>query len=253
MRLALFSDIHNEFEIWTPPKIDADVVVLAGDIHSKHHGIQWAKEFFELPVIYILGNHEYYGFNIQSINRKLKEQSKNSNVHVLINESIEIDGVKFIGSTLWSDFKLFGESQRQACIFNAGAKMNDFQRISINDNGKYRKLKVSDTIAFFDNSLNFIENELKTSNTNRNIVVTHHAPSPQSTPKQYQSDLLSAAFSSNLEEFIKKYTNKIDVWAHGHTHHSVNYQIADTRIISNQRGYSSIEKFNFDCGYIVEI
>ena len=72
-------------------------------------------------------------------------------------------------------------------------------------------------------------------------------------PKQYQSDLLSAAFSSNLEEFIKKYTNKIDVWAHGHTHHSVNYQIADTRIISNQRGYSSIEKFNFDCGYIVEI
>ncbi|WP_462168083.1 hypothetical protein [Pseudoalteromonas lipolytica] len=55
MKLALFSDIHNEFEVWTPPKIDADVVILAGDIHSKHHGIQWAKDFFELPVVYIPG------------------------------------------------------------------------------------------------------------------------------------------------------------------------------------------------------
>jgi hypothetical protein len=84
-------------------------------------------------------------------------------------------------------------------------------------------------------------------------VITHHAPSPQSTPTQYQSDLLSAAFSSNLEEFIKKYTDRIDIWAHGHTHHNVNYQIADTRIISNQRGYSSIESYNFDTGCIVEI
>jgi len=80
-----------------------------------------------------------------------------------------------------------------------------------------------------------------------------NAPSPQSTPTQYQSDLLSAAFSSNLEEFIKKYTDRIDIWAHGHTHHNVNYQIADTRIISNQRGYSSLENYNFDCGYVVEI
>ncbi|WP_462146382.1 metallophosphoesterase [Pseudoalteromonas gelatinilytica] len=100
MKLAIFSDVHNEFGVWHPPKLNADVAILAGDIHSKHRGAQWAIESFDVPVIYVPGNHEYYGSNIGSVNRKLKEQTQNSNVHVLLNESINIDGVNFIGSTL---------------------------------------------------------------------------------------------------------------------------------------------------------
>lgn len=80
------------------------MVVLAGDIHLKHHGINWVKEHFDVPVIYVPGNHEYFGCEILSNNKKMKSLAKNSNVHVLINDSVEIDGVLFVGATLWTDF-----------------------------------------------------------------------------------------------------------------------------------------------------
>ncbi len=252
MKLAIFSDVHNEFGVWHPPKLDADVVILAGDIHSKHRGAQWAIESFDVPVIYVPGNHEYYGSNIGSVNKKLKEQAQKSNVHVLLNESINIDGVNFIGSTLWTDFKLFGEEKQRECSFYAGSRINDYERIRLNDNGNYRKLRTADTQSFFDHSVSFIEKTLAKNTNNKTVIVTHHAPSRRSTPQQYKDDLLSASFSSNLEKLIAQYD--INLWIHGHTHHNVDYMLSGTRVVSNQRGYAKVEENTSFCEtYIIEI
>ena len=60
MKFALYSDLHLEVKPWTPPELDVDVVILAGDIGIHTRGLAWAGKTFEQPVIYVAGNHEYY-------------------------------------------------------------------------------------------------------------------------------------------------------------------------------------------------
>jgi predicted phosphodiesterase len=62
MKLHILSDLHVEFESFNPPETEAAVVILAGDIHVGKKGIDWAKaSFSDKYVLYVLGNHEYYG------------------------------------------------------------------------------------------------------------------------------------------------------------------------------------------------
>ncbi|MEM9690500.1 MAG: metallophosphoesterase, partial [Pseudomonadota bacterium] len=110
MKLHILSDIHVEFEAFVPPATDADVIVLAGDIHVGRKGLDWALEQFpDKPVIYVLGNHEYYGKAVPKLTNELQKIAANTNVHLLERSSVEIDGVTFLGSTLWTDFELFGD------------------------------------------------------------------------------------------------------------------------------------------------
>lgn len=60
MRIHLLSDLHNEFDLFEPEVRDADVVILAGDINVKTRGVEWAKNTFTCPVLYVPGNHEFY-------------------------------------------------------------------------------------------------------------------------------------------------------------------------------------------------
>jgi predicted phosphodiesterase len=109
MKIQVLSDLHLEFIPFQPLITDADVVVLAGDIHLGTEGLQWAKEIFtDKIVIYVLGNHEYYYHTTPTLIHQLRQLAIHSQVHVLENESIEIEGVKFFGCTLWTDFKLWG-------------------------------------------------------------------------------------------------------------------------------------------------
>ncbi len=244
MKIAVFSDIHNEFLQWKPDIQSADVVVLAGDIHSKHHGINWAIEHFDVPVIYVPGNHEYYGCEISSNNKKMKSIAKNSNVHVLINDTVEIDGILFIGTTLWTDFLLYGKYNMSGCCYDAENYFSDYSKIRIKEHDRYRKIKPADTQALFAESLAFIEESLTNNHQSKCVVVTHHAPSIKSiSPKYNGGDMFSASFTSNLEDFI--HGRNIDLWLHGHTHHNVDYIIGNTRIVSNQRGYPNEESNQF--------
>lgn len=74
MKLLVLSDVHNEFSVLPHPKTDADMVILAGDIDTKGRGISWASQF-EQPVLYVAGNHEYYGKQVESIQAKLQDFS----------------------------------------------------------------------------------------------------------------------------------------------------------------------------------
>jgi len=118
------SERSLKFEVWV------DVVVLAGDVHVKDKGLKWIfDQNFEVPVIYVLGNHEFYRDKFPGLIDKLKREAKDTNVHVLENDSVEIGGFRFFGCTLWSDMDLLGD-QRASSIAAADA-MNDYQLIRL--------------------------------------------------------------------------------------------------------------------------
>jgi predicted phosphohydrolase len=130
MRLHILSDIHLEHAPFNPPKTEAEVVILAGDIHAGIKGITWAMVTFQnAPVAYILGNHEYYGQAIPKHIIKLKELAQGSNVHVLENDAFVLGDVVFLGCTLWTDFELFGNPR--VAGFYATQSMTDYRKIRV--------------------------------------------------------------------------------------------------------------------------
>ena len=231
------------------PDVGADVVVLAGDVHIKHRGLQWViEQKFGVPVLYVLGNHEFYQDNFPGLIDKLKWDAEGTNVHVLENDSVEIGGFRFFGCTLWSDMELLGDPG-VASVFAADA-MNDYRLIRHSETS--RRLQPSDTISRHFESIKKLGEFLEAGNTARSIVVTHHAPSIQSIEDRYRRDHLSAAFASNLDKLILEHQPRL--WIHGHTHESYDYRIRETRIICNPRGYVSIEENKgFNPNYTVEI
>ena len=128
VRILVLSDLHLEFGAVEVPRGTADVVVLAGDIHVGRDGLAWAKEAFpDQPVVYVLGNHEYYGDVFHRLALELKSLARGSNVHVLERDAVDIDGVSFLGCTLWTDFALFGTAERGRAL--ARNTMTDYQVI----------------------------------------------------------------------------------------------------------------------------
>ncbi len=128
MKLHVLSDLHTEFADFSPPGTDADVVVLAGDIGVGVGGIEWAaRRCPKVPVIYVPGNHEFYDHDI-GLTDELKATVP-ANIHVLNNDTLELDGVRFIGSTLWTDFKLHGEGEAWFARQRAKRLIEDFASI----------------------------------------------------------------------------------------------------------------------------
>ena len=107
MKLHVLSDLHIEFADFSPPETDADVVILAGDIGVGLDGIEWvARRFPKASVVYVPGNHEFYGHDI-GLTDQLKAAAP-ADIHILNNDKLELDDIRFLGCTLWTDFKLHG-------------------------------------------------------------------------------------------------------------------------------------------------
>ncbi|RPI74823.1 MAG: phosphoesterase [Desulfobacteraceae bacterium] len=248
MKLHILSDLHIEFEPFTWPGTDADLVILAGDIHVGEKGLQWI--FANIPdkkVIYVPGNHEYYGKAIPKHTEKLKKLAAGTNVFILENEKCVLDGMVFLGCTLWTDLQLFGN--RDAVRYEAESRMTDYRRIK--HGPKFRKLQSIDTMNFFSRSLVWLTAELANHRQDKVIVVTHHAPSAQSIPEIHKQDMISAAYASNLESFIR--SNNIALWVHGHMHVNRDYRIRNTRVLCNAKGYPDEKNSDFNPGFVVEV
>jgi Icc-related predicted phosphoesterase len=235
----LFSDLHQEFitnYYKIPPK--ADYLFLAGDIHN-FSKINF-KMFFDYVsenwkhVFYIPGNHEYYDRyeSLHNLKKKYKHFFNNySNIHFLDDETFTLNyndiSVKIIGSTLWSNI-----TDIQG--------INDFKYINETPNLYISK-------EFFNNlhinSVNFLKNQIQSSNDNEKIIVITHFPPIQkntSSPKYVnEKQHIKDYFSSNILLDFKNHSDKISCWIHGHTHFSNDFIEPETgiRIISNQLGY----------------
>jgi len=248
MRLHILSDLHLELGSVELPVIDADAVLLAGDIDTGLRGLRWASEHFaDKPLIYVLGNHEYYGKALPRLEEKLRIAAENTNTHMLENESILIDTVEFFGCTLWTDFRLSG-NERIARV-DAQSVMNDYKRITVSP--QYRKLCASDTQLLHIKSRKWLETALKRSSARLKVIITHHAPSMRSISEKYSSDPLNPAFASNLDEFVIRCG--ANLWVHGHVHESCDYALGRTRVICNPRAYLDDPNPNFDPALTVEV
>ncbi|TCD29043.1 phosphoesterase [Pedobacter psychrodurus] len=248
MKIQIISDLHQEFGLSELNFRNADLIILAGDINLGTKGIEWIKETIpSKPVIYVLGNHEYYKGTYPNTLHKIIEASRGSNVSVLENESIEFDGIRFHGTTLWTDFSLFGNPIEYGMICQG--KMNDYR--VIRRDPSYSKLRTIDTYKIHQISKKWLEKSLAESKSDKNVVISHHAPSIRSIPQEYKNDPVASAYASDLEYIMMKY--KPGYWIHGHVHTPVRYKVGQTEIICNPHGYIS-ERYNgYDKELIVEI
>jgi Icc-related predicted phosphoesterase len=232
MKLHVLSDLHIEFADFDPPKTDADIIILAGDIGVGTAGIEWAaRQYRKLPVIYVPGNHEYYHHDI-GITDELKSSAP-ANIRVLDNDSCEFDNVRFLGSTLWTDFRLYGEGEAWFARQKAKRSIEDFTAIRNCD----RRFTPEDSVGLHEISKAWLVDEMQKTFNGPTVVVTHHLPATPSIASRYKDDPLNPAFASRLEDVIETYRPKL--WIHGHTHVACDYEIYGTRVVCNPRGYPS--------------
>ncbi len=230
MKLHVLSDLHTEFADFSPPETDADVVILAGDIGVGLGGIEWAaRRFLKAPVIYVPGNHEFYDHDI-GLTEELKVAAA-ANIHVLNNDKLELHGVRFLGSTLWTDFNLYGAAEAWFSRRRARRLLEDFTSIC---NGG-RRFTPEDSVELHETSKAWLVAELEKIFEGPTVVVTHHLPASTSVAKRYANDSLNPAFASRLEDVIEKY--RPELWIHGHTHVPCDYELFDTRVVCNPGGY----------------
>jgi len=268
MKLLVLSDLHVEFEPFVPDEAAlrrADAVVLAGDIHTVAEGVRWARQAFpKFPVIYVAGNHEFYGGHWTKTLDEIRAAARELDVGFLENESMVIGDVRFLGCSLWTDFALDGEEQRAAAMRAAESAMNDYRLIDASPlaqgPGATRKHKLSalHTLERHRESLAWLARELAVETPLKTVVVTHHFPHHLSISPKYAGDRLNPAFGSELP---KEMLTKADLWIHGHTHDSVYYAIdfqrRQVKVVANPRGYPQrgvgFENDEFDSSRILEV
>jgi predicted phosphodiesterase len=247
LRIHILSDLHIEFEQYCPQRVDCDIVVFAGDIGPGTSGLEWIRATYAgTPAIYVAGNHEFYGNALPHLTKKLVHSSDGSPVRFLERDTATVNGVRFLGCTLWSDFELTGNSSTS--MLAARDTMTDYRRVRVSP--RYRTLRPQDTRSLHIASLNWLRASVKLS-SQPTIVVTHHAPSPRSLAPGAENDHLNSAFASRLDEWI--HTTNVDLWVHGHTHRNVDYSIGRTRIVSNQKGYPDEPAAGFSPGLVVDL
>lgn len=257
MKIKLVSDLHLEFSHLMLPNNGADVLVLAGDICIAQdlHDFESSDSCIDLGsrqvkaydyrrfldqisrdykhIIYVAGNHEFYhGKFYKSLQYLREECAKYSNIYFLEDDVKIIDGVVFVGATLWSNMNKYDP----LTMYHCKDALNDYRCIR-NDKRSYAKLSTLDTTNRFGKSKAFIRQMLNKYDDSKVVVVTHHAPSLSSISDYYKYDyLMNGAYASDLSEDIMDFSNLV-YWVHGHIHDPVNYFIGNCNIVSNPRGY----------------
>jgi len=261
MKIRVLSDLHLECdEPDVIPHAAADLIVLAGDIHNHAQGLRWAAETFDgtVPVVYVPGNHEYYDSEFGAMEAAMHDAAHSvDNVHFLNNAAlIDPQGRwRVLGTTLWTDFDLYGESddERSASIAAAQRAMLDYRGLiqvawpnpagnphdaappaPLQQRGAPRPFTPADSYAMHRHARAWLEQQLAQPFTGQTIVVTHHAPHRRSLAPRYANDLVSAGFVSDLPELVRA---PVALWVHGHTHTAFDYVENGTRVVCNPRGY----------------
>lgn len=286
MKLLVLSDLHVEYAPFQPDlrAVEcADVVILAGDIHVGTQGISWARDAFpDKAIVYVAGNHEFYGHHWTQLLDEMRDIARQKDIYFLENEAVTIQGVRFLGATLWTNFEYFGESRRLQNMRWAERNLNDFKLVdaeplqvktsdmqkiedqpgSVFSRSKWQTVNLTSahTLTRHQESLAWLKSELPKADSNKTVVVTHHYPHQISTHKRWAGDPLTAIFGSKLPEDMLM---QAQVWVHGHTHDSCNYRVSmserSVRVVCNPRGYplnwdkTEFENAAFNARFILEI
>lgn len=249
MRLHIASDLHLEHGgDAEPPDVDADVVVLAGDVAPGTAAVAAAARWGRgRPVLLVAGNHEYYRHALPTLTGELRSAARGSPVRFLEDDEVVVDGVRFLGCTLWSDFEIAGEAELAMEL--CARLVNDYEVIEWRPGG--RALRPADTRALHARSRRWLAERLAAPHHGPTVVVTHHAPLVRRLPDDPLWRAIVAAFASDLRDLVA--ASPAALWVHGHTHRSVDVEVAGTRVLSNPRGYPHEPVAAFDPGLVVEV
>jgi predicted phosphohydrolase len=240
------SDLHMEGGGYIPVPMQEDketTLVLAGDIHVGTQAFPSLTDMCDRfkYVIYVFGNHEFYHSSITYVRNWYAEQKKwnkfPDNLFVLDNDTVTLDGVRFIGSTLWTDM-----GHDPLTIHMADRHMRDFS-IIFTSVEKTRLFTPKDSMVQHEAAVFFLEKELK-KDIKDTVVITHHLPSYSCVAPRWVGNSMNACFASNLDNLICDY--KPEYWIHGHTHDSVREVVDETIIVCNPKGYGQENANNFN-------
>ena len=249
MKFQIASDLHLEFSRhWRLPSADADALILAGDIGGRCEGLRaFADVAKTRPVIYVPGNHEYYGSDLLSLRDEMRETAAECGIRLLDQDETVVGGVRLLGATLWTDFALFGESARDEAMQQAKRNVVDYHVVRHGHDGW---LRPEHTRNLHAQAVAWLEARLAADFPGPTVVVTHHAPHPGSLHPRFSRSPISPAFVSNLERLFGRSV----LWVHGHTHDSFDYAVGGCRVVCNPRGYDPFElNSDFDPGLIVAV
>jgi len=230
MRIQLVSDVHVEFHrdggrafVESLDPTNVDVLVLAGDI-AVAEGIPEAlglfcKRYRESSVIYVHGNHEFYGSDRRSVcSLTQRAERENENLVWLDNSLAEVRGQRFLGAPLW--FRRHPDESRLKRGMTDFSAIRDFESWVYQENAR--------AIAFFEGEL-----------APGDIVITHHLPSQKSVAPPYVGHPLNPFFVCDLDQLVLSRSPRF--WFHGHTHTSVRYELGVTSVACNPFGYAEYD------------
>ena len=252
MRIQVLSDLHIEFNGDVPPVAgDVDVLVCAGDLHP------WNAKIYDRiarawsparEIVFVPGNHEYYGRDMRRARREMARWAERRGWTLLDGASEMLEGIRFIGATLWTDFALDGACRKTGALLLAQNEINDFKLIRAGT----RTWTAQDSVQRHEEERGFLEQALGTARAagDATVVVTHHGPSTRSIAPRWRNHPLNPAFASDLDRLIMQ-TQPL-LWIQGHTHDGFEHEIGRTRLICNPRGYRG-ENREFDPAKVIEV
>jgi Icc-related predicted phosphoesterase len=234
MKIQFASDLHYEFFdnsifLGFRPAPDADVLVLSGDIVVHPETIRRFADW-PVPVVYVHGNHELYACkDFDERIQELRDACRGTTIHFLEKDRLVLNGVRFLGTALWTDYLLFGPTEQASTMAECQYMMSDHWRIVT----QQRIFQPADALQRHTESRFWLESQLNETYAGTTVVVTHHAPHPRSVETWTKDKIAKAAYASNLTELM----DKAELWIHGHIHTSADYYVGRTRVMSNPRGY----------------
>lgn len=255
MNIQLASDLHLDLlhprwpgERLISPALGADILVLAGDIHQGSVAMEvfatWGANK-RIPILYVAGNHEFYGSSIEVVGRSLQQSATTHGIHYLERQTLVLGDVRFLGCTLWTDYALRSMFSREHVMGEIQQRLMDHFQIRTGT----RPFTPQDALALHLSSRKWLTEELAKPFEGKTVVVTHHGPHPLSVHPRYVGDKLNAAYVSDLSLLLPQ----VDLWLHGHVHDSFDYQVGRCRVVANPAGYvrnraaaASLEDFAFE-------
>ena len=229
-----------------------DVVVLAGDIHTRGRHEEIIDQIPETTqIVMVAGNHEYYHSEFHTINSYLKNlESELSNFRFLNNDSITINGIHFYGGTMYSDLKLNGEVGFLATKADTQKYIADFRVTTIEgEDGKWRGWSVDDHLKEHTKFCDGLQFWLKETEGQKRVVISHFVPHRQAIHPRWGVSALNGYFTCDMD----RYMGWEGKWLFGHTHDSSNFMVGDTHCICNPRGYGSENSGGFVDNMIIDI
>lgn len=256
MKLWIWSDVHVEQQpIGFPSREQApecDAIVIAGDLNSAPN-MPFMTEFlidrYDKPIIYAPGNHEFYRAagerdrSLDSDRRAIKAIELMSRdwpqrFYCLDEDELVIDGVRFIGATLWVDFQmnLPTQSALPQRMREAHTMLNDFRMIYMPD-GEH--LTSERMLELHRSSAAYIRDKLTEKFKGSTVVLTHHMPHPACTPPIYANETGNYLFACGPGAFDDILHSEFgpELWICGHTHHAFDIRVGRSRIVCNPHGY----------------